>query len=310
MPYRIVFFGTPDIGVPTLEALAADPRFHVTLCVTQPDRPQGRKHELLPTPVKAAALKLGIPVLQPEKLATEEVYARLRQEEADFFVVIAYGKIMRQEVLDMPKIAPINIHGSLLPRHRGASPIQSTLLAGDTEAGITIMRMTAGMDEGPMIALFPQAITSRTTSGQLFRDISTLAAKVFPDTLVAYAEGKLTEVPQENSLATTCTKLTKEMGHLHFAEQSAAEIHRLWQALTPWPGIFCFLQGKRVKLLRVEALEHSSLAPGAMSIQSSDMLIVGTKTTDLAVYELQPEGKKSMSGSAFYQGVRVHQFDL
>lgn len=311
MAYRIVFFGTPEIAVPSLRALATDERFLVTLCVSQPDKPQGRNHQLQRTPVARTAEELGIPVIQPETLRAPEVLTRLTEEQADFFVVIAYGKILRQEVLDMPRIAPINVHGSLLPLHRGASPIQATLLSGSEVAGLTFMRMTAGMDEGPMLQTVSLPVTPETTAGMLFVTLAELSAQHLGDVLASYAEGKLPEIPQEEARATVCGKLTKEMGHISIADQSAKEIHRLWQALTPWPGIFTFHQGKRIKLLDVQAVEGDTLLPGAMQGEkSSETLLVGTREGTLALRLVQPEGKKPMSGQAFFAGVQGDRFGL
>lgn len=309
MAYRIVFFGTPDIAVPSLQALAVDPRFEVVLCISQPDKPQGRAHLPVATPVAGAAKTLGIPLLQPMTLGDPLVRSTLLEAQADFFVVIAYGKILRQEVLDMPRFAPINVHGSLLPKHRGASPIQATLLAGSPEAGITFMRMTAGMDEGPMLRSFAVPVTPQTTSGMLFVTLAQLAAEHVGDLLADYAEGHVSEQPQEESEATLCGKFTKEMGHVDVQNHGAQEIHRLWQALTPWPGIFTFHQGKRIKLLQVRAVQEPPLTVGQMAQDKvAGALLVGTREGTIALDMVQPEGKKPMTGQAFFAGVHEHQF--
>lgn len=300
-PLRIVFFGTPDLGVPSLRALHKDPRFDVVAAVSQPDRPQGRKQELLPTPIKAEALQLGLPVLQPEKL-TPEALEQLRAFNADYFVLIAYGKILKQEVLDMPSIAPVNAHVSLLPRWRGASPIQASLLAGDTETGVTYMRMTAGMDEGPILDAKKLLLPFHITSGEVFDLLAQLAADHLPNVLASYAVDHA-ETPQNEAEVTTCTKLSKEMGQIDWAEMTAEEIHRRWQAFTPWPGVFTFAEGKRIKLLDILAAGGSQV-PGSI-----DGAFVGTKKGRIQLVTIHPEGKKPMAATDFLRNKPLASFD-
>lgn len=301
-PYRVLFWGTPDLGVLTLQALHNDPRFEVVAAISQPDKPQGRKQEYLPTPIKAAAMELGIPVLQPERLKGD-VLQEIADFAADFFVLIAYGKILKQEVLDMPAIAPINAHVSLLPRWRGASPIQAALLAGDKETGVTYMRMTAGMDEGPILHKEISPIKEHSTAGEAFEGLAALTAKHMGDVLATYAETR-EEKPQNDAMATHCTKISREMGEINWQSMTAQEIHQRWQAFTPWPGIYTFAQGKRVKLLDVYA-EEGDLAPGII-----EHAHVGTKQGVVRIEMLQLEGKKPMKADDFFRGTSITQFDL
>ena len=307
-PLRIVFFGTPDLGVPSLRALHADTRFEVVAVISQPDRPQGRKQELLPTPMKAAAMELGIPVHQPEKLDTAAMEL-LRSFDADYFMLIAYGKLLKQEVLDIPHIAPINAHVSLLPRWRGASPIQSALLAGDKETGVTYMRMTAGMDEGPVLDKKILQIPRLATSGDIFEQLGNLAAEHLPNVLAKYAQDRQ-ETPQNDAEATHCGKLSKEMGHIDWHTMTALDIERRWQAFTPWPGIYTFAGGKRLKLLALDAVPAQlSLQPGTVRLHEQKVF-VGTAKGEVMLHTVQPEGKKAMSAADFLRGQNLSGFDL
>lgn len=306
LPLKVVFFGTPDLGVPTLRALHADARFSVVAAISQPDRPQGRKQELLPTPIKAAAVELGIPVYQPERLR-DDALALLRSFDADYFVLIAYGKLLKQEVLDMPRIAPVNAHVSLLPKWRGASPIQASLLAGDAETGVTYMRMTAGMDEGPMLAQKTFPLGPRTTAGEVFDGLGLLAAQYMGDVLMQYAEARM-ETPQDDTRASHCGKLSKEMGQISWSTMSALEIYRRWQAFTPWPSIFTFGDGRRFKLLDIDHVEaHLNLAPGEIRVYEQ-AVFVGTVHGEVRINSLQPEGKKPMKGADYFNGAILQRF--
>ncbi len=307
MPYRVVCMGTPDFGVPSFEALIQDPRFDVVLFVSQPAKPQGRKGEVKPTPVMALAEQYAIPCITPSSLKSEEVLSKLEETQADFFVVIAYGKIVSQRVLDMPSIAAINVHGSLLPRHRGASPIQASLLAGDEKLGISIMRMTAGMDEGPFYSKHSISNATSLTAGEAFERLSALSAEVLPQALCDIAEGQ-EEVAQNEELATYCGKLRKEEGELDW-ELSADEILRRWQAYTPWPSVYTFLEGKRVKLLQLEHSDRKGLLPGHLE-EHEGKLYVGTGSAPLCIVRLQKEGGKAMTARDFLAGLQIAPHEL
>lgn len=310
-PLRIVFWGTPDLGIPVLRAMHASPLCDVVAVVSQPDKPQGRKQELLPTPIKQCALDLGITVLQPEKLQSPEVLATLQSFDADYFVVMAYGKIVKQEVLDIPKIAPVNIHVSLLPHHRGASPIQASLLAGDKVTGVTFMRMTAGMDEGPILAQKQLEIAETWHAGDVFQKLARLSSEHIVDVLTQYSEGLLAEIAQNDAEATHCRKISKEMGEIHWKQTDTEEIYRTWQAYTPWPGIFTFLEGRRIKLLHVSPAKMNHLekhVPGEISLQDG-RVYVAARDGVLELLTMQTEGKKPTAAQDWIRGIKQMHFD-
>lgn len=300
--YRIIFMGTPDFGVPALKALIHDPRFEVVHIFSQPDKPQGRKQEIKPTPIKEVALEYNIPCSQPEKLRTEDTVNSIRELQPDYIVVVAYGRIIPKSILDIPTRGCINIHGSLLPKYRGASPIQAALLHGEQETGVTIMLLSEGMDEGAMLHKVVVPVTTDTTSETLFQKLSILGAEVLPDVLVQYAEGKILPEEQEASAATYCGKIEKEMGEIHPEHDTAMEIYHKWQAFTPWPGIYIFDHGKRIKLLKIK-VDPTASTIGIISHQDKK-LFFGTKAGSIEILELQPEGKKAMSSTAYISGLR------
>lgn len=299
---RVIFMGTPDFGVPALENLINDPRFEVVHIFSQPDKPQGRKQEIKPTPIKEVALKYNIPCSQPERLRSEENIELIRDLAPDYILVVAYGRIIPKSILDIPKYGCINIHGSLLPKYRGASPIQAALLHGEKETGVTIMLLSEGMDEGAMLQKVIVPVTEETTSETLFQNLSILGAEVVPDILIGYAEGSIQAEEQDVSLATYCGKIEKEMGEIHPENETAEEIYHKWQAFTPWPGIFMFEDGKRIKLLKIRV--NAISAPlGKITLQDKKLLL-GTKSGSLEILELQPEGKKAMNSTAYISGLR------
>jgi len=297
-PLRIIFMGTPDFGVPSLQALLDDDRFEVLAVVTQPDRPVGRKQVLTPPPVKQVAAEARLPVFQPTKVRSKSFLADMRELAPDLCVVIAYGKILPQSFLDIPKKGCVNVHGSLLPLYRGASPIQATLLHGETTAGITIMEMSLGMDEGDMITQHTLPIDERETAGTLFTKLSTLSSEVLPQVLVDYCDGHITPSPQPEP-ATYCSMLSKEMGYLDGSDESL-DAYRKYQAFTPWPGVYTFVNNTRVKLLEVE---HSSKdMPPAELTESDDGLYFPASDGSLRVLRLQEAGKKPQEASEYLRG--------
>ncbi len=299
-PYRVVFMGSPDFAVPALEALA----LHYSLAgvVTQPDRPAGRGGALRPPAVKAAALRLGIPVIQPEKLRNPEAMPALRAWAPDLIVVAAFGQILRPEVLDLPKWGCINIHGSLLPRGRGAAPIQAAVLAGDQQTGITIMKMDPGVDTGPMLSQRAIPISPEDTAGTLFEKLAPIGAELLLETLPRYLSGELASQPQPADGVTYAPMLKKEDGRLDFTRPAAA-LERRVRAFNPWPGSWFEWNGAPLKVLRARVSEKNG--PGA-----GDRLIfegypaIGTGAGILVLEEIQPAGKKIMNGKAFLAGMR------
>jgi methionyl-tRNA formyltransferase len=297
----LIFIGTADIGTPLLRALSADKRFEVKLVVSQPDKPAGRKLELQPTAVKAEAIKLGFPVFQPEKINTPEALTELRKHKPAMIVLMAYGKILKKDLLDLPPLGCINVHASLLPRHRGASPIQFCLLSGDKKTGISIMRMEEGMDTGPVYALFDFPILDEDNAETVWAKISKLTAEKAPDVLLSIAEGNLKPKPQDDSKATFCAKIEKEDGLIDWAEP-AETIARKVRAYAGWPGTYTFWAGKRIKILKADASDLSfTHKPGTVTSEL-DQVRVTTGDGELILAEVQLEGKKAQTIAEFIKG--------
>jgi methionyl-tRNA formyltransferase len=298
--YRIVFMGSPDFAVPALEQLTV--HYRLAGVVTQPDRPAGRGGMLKPPAVKAAALRLGIPVIQPEKLRNPEAMTQLQAWAPDLIVVAAFGQILRPEVLDLPKYGCINIHGSLLPRGRGAAPIQAAILAGDTETGITIMKMDPGVDTGPMLNQRAIPISPQDTAGTLFEKLAPLGAELLLETLPGYLSGELQPQPQPEEGVTYAPMLKKEDGRLDFS-QPAAALERRVRAFNPWPGTWFEWNGAPLKVLRARVGDEKSPGAGTRFLFEGYPSI-GTSAGMLILEEIQPAGKKPMTGKAFLAGAR------
>lgn len=292
---RIVFMGTPEFAVPSLNALIQ--HHEVVGVVTQPDRPAGRGGELRMPPVKQVALAHAIPCVQPVKL--REVKDWLRAQEADLFVVAAFGQILPQSVLDMPKHGCLNVHGSLLPRWRGAAPIHAAIRAGDAETGITIMQMDAGLDTGPMLTKAATPITPDDTGATLHDRMAQLGAALLIETIPPYLNGEITPQPQDDALATYAPQINKDEGRIDW-HAPAAQIERTIRAFDPWPGTFTHWGGKLLKVHR------GRLRAGALPVGHVDLvegaLCVGTGKELLELVELQLEGRKRVSAGDFLRG--------
>jgi methionyl-tRNA formyltransferase len=299
-PLRIVFMGSPDFAVPSLEALVKE--YHLVGVVTQPDRPAGRGRNLVPPAVRDAALRLGLPIMQPEKLRLSEAMLQLQAWAPDLIVVAAFGQILRPDVLDLPRYGCINVHGSLLPRGRGAAPIQASILAGDQETGITIMKMDPGVDTGPILSQRILPIAPDETSGTLFTKMAPLGAELLLETLPRYLSGELVPQPQPGLGATYAPMLKKEDGLLDFA-QSAIALERRVRAMSPWPGAFFEWQGTPLKVLCSRVGRGRSPGVGSRLVEQG-CPAVGTCEGILLLEEVKPAGKKSMPGKAFLSGVR------
>jgi methionyl-tRNA formyltransferase len=301
---RLVFMGSPEFSVPSLQALSA--HYNVAGVVTQPDRPAGRGQTLTPPPVKALALQLGLPVIQPQKLRLPEAMQQLGDWKPDLIVVTAFGQILRQEVLDIPPYGCINVHASLLPRWRGAAPINAAILHGDQQTGVTIMRMDAGVDSGPLISQRAIAIQPGETATSLSERLAALGADLLVEALPGYLSGELPPQLQDISQATYAPMLKKEDGELDF-KLSAMELERRVRAFQPWPGSFTFWQGSPLKVLRAccvfDPEREAGLAPGEHTI-SHGLPAICTAQGLLVLEELQPAGKKCMEGKIFLQGAR------
>ncbi|HEX7862730.1 MAG TPA: methionyl-tRNA formyltransferase [Verrucomicrobiae bacterium] len=303
MALRIVFFGTAEIACPSLEALARDPQFQVVAVVTQPDKPRGRDLQLQPSAVKASAVRLGIPVLQPKRARADEFIAEIRKLAPDVSAVVAYGQILPQALLDVPKFGSLNVHTSILPKHRGAAPIQSAILNGDSETGVTIMKMDAGLDTGPILTLRKTAIEEADNSQTLHDRLAQLGAQLLMETIPAWVDGRIKEQPQREG-ATYAKKIEKSDGLINW-EEPAVEIWRKMRAFTPWPGAFTFLEigGKRRMIKIVEGRPSGESAlPGRVLAANREGILVGTTDGSLRITALQPEGKKRMSVQEFLAG--------
>ena len=301
MTVRIVFMGSPDFALPSLSALAAARTYQVVGVVTQPDRASGRGRELKSPPVKSLALELNIPVVQPEKL--REATVQLQEWNPDMVVVAAFGQILKKDVLDMPRYGCINVHASLLPRWRGAAPINAAILHGDDETGVTIMKMDMGLDTGPMLAMKSIRIKPDDTAGSVSQALSTLGADLLIETLPKYFSGNITPVTQPAEGFTYAPMLQKGDGQLNFT-YSAVELERRVRAMNPWPGAWFDWNGNLLKVMRASVVGgEKSLASGGRftvegkpAIQSSEGVLV--------LDEVQPAGKKVMSGKSFLAGAR------
>lgn len=304
MPLRVVLMGTPDIACPTLQALASAPEFQVIAAVVQPDKPKGRDLKLQPPPVKELALRLGLPVLQPERARNETFLAQLRELRPDLVVVLAYGQILPQALLDIPAHGCLNIHTSLLPRWRGAAPIQWAILEGDAQTGTTIMRMDAGLDTGGIVATRLTPIGPEDTAQTLHDRLATLGAELLVETLPRYVRGELPPRPQPVEGVTYARKLSKDDGRLDWS-QPAAALHRRLRAFTPWPGTFTFLPAEpRPQLLKVWRAELAvgSGTPGEVLAADRTGILVACREGALRLLELQREGARRLAVADYLAG--------
>ncbi|MCW2477055.1 methionyl-tRNA formyltransferase [Candidatus Symbiopectobacterium sp. NZEC151] len=291
---RIIFAGTPDFAARHLDALLASPH-QVVGVFTQPDRPAGRGNKLTPSPVKVLAEQHGVPVLQPKSLRPAENQQLVADLQADIMVVVAYGLILPQAVLDMPRLGCINVHGSLLPRWRGAAPIQRALWAGDTETGVTIMQMDAGLDTGAMLHKLSCPITPQDTSASLYDRLAELGPQGLLTTLASLAQGTAVAEKQDDSLATYAEKLSKEEAKLDWS-LSAEQLERCIRAFNPWPVSYITIDDQPVKVWKASVLDVThSAQPGTIVSADKQGIQVATAQGVLNLLQLQPAGKKPMS---------------
>jgi methionyl-tRNA formyltransferase len=301
----LVFIGTADIGAPLLKALATDPRFEVKLVVSQPDKPAGRKLELTPSAIKAEAIKLGLEVYTPDKFNTPETLAILQKLKPQMIVLMAYGKIIKKAILDLPPLGCINVHASLLPRHRGASPIQNCLLAGDKKTGISIMRMAEGMDTGPVYAMFEFPIKDEDNAETVWTKIAKLTAEKTPDSLIKIADGKLKAKPQDDPKSTLCAKIEKTDGEINWSEPAETILRKI-RAYAGWPGTYTFWSGKRLKILEASATTEKPMGqPGTIN---GDRVASGQGSIILKTVQL--EGKKAQPIEEFAKGQKGFEGSL
>ena len=291
--------GSPDFSLPTLRKLAD--AYDVVGVVTQPDRASGRGRELKPPPVKLLAQELDISVMQPEKLRQPEAIEQLRAWNPDLIVVAAFGQILKKDVLYLPRFGCINVHASLLPRWRGAAPINAAILHGDEETGVTIMKMDAGLDTGPILTQRSIRLTRGDTAGTVFEKLSHLGAELLIETLPDYLSGKIQPVPQPEEGMTYAPMLKKEEGQLDFTHPPD-ELERRVRAFNPWPGAFMDFDGAFLKIHRAHVADEE--AEAGQRLIYGDQPAVGAGSGLLVLDEVQPAGKKSMSGKSFLAGAR------
>lgn len=300
MATRIVFLGSPEFALPSLRAV--DERYPIAGVVTQPDRPAGRGRELTAPPVKKLASELGLAVIQPERLKDPEAMRQLEEWAPELIVVAAFGQILRQNVLELPKFGCINVHASLLPRWRGAAPIQAALLYGDHTTGVTIMRMDKGVDTGGILAQRSLVIDKDDNAEMLSRRLAGLGAELLIETLPDYLSGDLTATAQDESLATYAPMLKKEDGQLDLT-LPAEQLERRVRAFTPWPSAYILYDGQPFKIHRAHVDDHPGAVPGQRWIIDGSPAL-GTSDGFLILDVVQPAGKKPMPGSAFLAGSR------
>lgn len=301
---RTVFMGTPRFAVPSLAVLAES--VDVTLVLCNPDRPAGRGRSVASPPVKGEAVRRGIPVFQPEKARHPDAVARIAAEAPDLIVVVAYGHILPKSILDIPRLGCINVHASLLPKYRGAAPINWAVARGETVTGITIMRMDEGMDTGPMLHVREMPIGEEDTAETMFSKLSVLGAEALREALRKLREGTLDETPQDAALATYAPMLKKEHGRIGWS-RPAGEVRNLVRGMTPWPSAFALHAGKTLKVLSSAVAGESGGAgePGEVVALGRDGIAVACGEGVLRLQVVQPEGGKAMDAWAYAQGRRV-----
>jgi methionyl-tRNA formyltransferase len=302
---RIVFFGTPAFAVPSLEALIRSPH-DVVAIVSQPDRPKGRGQQLQPTPTKQTALAHDIAVVQPAKIREEAFLQAMRDLRPDLGVVVAFGRILPDALLAIPRLGMINVHASILPRYRGAAPIQRAVLAGDAETGVTIMRVASELDAGPTFAVARAPIPPDATSGDMERVLAALGAEALVPVVDALAEGRAVETPQDHAAATHAAKITKDEGRIEWSAP-APLIHNLVRGLQPWPLASTLLNGERLVLRRTAVAERgtamaATAAGTAVQAQGDDLIVACGGGTALRILEIQPEGRRTMTAREFLAG--------
>lgn len=303
---RVIFMGTPDFAVGTLKSLIAS-EHEVTAVVTQPDKPKGRGKAMQFPPVKEVAVEAGIPVLQPRRVREPETVEAIRNIEADVIVVVAFGQIIPKEILTMKKYGCINVHASLLPKYRGAAPIQWAVIDGEKESGVTTMQMDEGLDTGDMLLKAVVPLEKEETGGSLFDKLSSTGAGLLLETLAGLEKGTILPEKQEESPTAYAKMLKKEMGLIDWTK-SAEELERLVRGLNPWPSAYSHLNGKTLKIWQAEVEERDSEnEPGTVVCVSKDGFGVQTGKGILKIRELQLEGKKRMDAGAFLRGYQMEE---
>jgi methionyl-tRNA formyltransferase len=301
---KIIFMGTAELSCASLEKLARDENFQVAAVVTQPDKPKGRELQLQPSPVKTLAQKLNLQVLQPQRARDEKFISELRELKSDLIIVVAYGQILPQSILDLPQFGCLNVHTSLLPKYRGASPIQSAILNGEAETGVTIMKMDAGLDTGEIISQTRTPILQTDNSQILHDRLAQLGAELLVETIPDYVAGKITAQTQPAEGSSYAAKIKKEDGKIDW-KKPALEIWNRLRAFTPWPGAFTFLptqpKPQLLKIWKAEIVERYGKAGEILSADKNG-IVVSCGENALRILELQREGGRRMNAAEFLAG--------
>ncbi|MCQ2080634.1 MAG: methionyl-tRNA formyltransferase [Lachnospiraceae bacterium] len=302
---KVIYMGTPDFSVPPLEKLIEN-GYDVCLVVTQPDKEKGRGREVSMSPVKMCALKHNIPVFQPVKIREEEAVKTLRSYGADIFVVAAFGQIVSEEILNMPKYGCINIHASLLPKYRGAAPIQWSILDGEEYTGVTIMKMAKGVDTGDIYSSTKVKIEDDETGDSLFDKLTLVGADLLIDTLPKIEDGSLAPIPQDEALATHTSKISKELGLIDWNKE-ASVIERYIRGLNSWPSAYTYLDKKTLKIWRAKVVDITTKknVKGSVIEVKKDSFTVSTGDYGIEILEIQLEGKKRMRVHDFLLGYKI-----
>jgi methionyl-tRNA formyltransferase len=301
---KLVFCGTPEFAVPTLEAVVAAGH-EVALVVTQPDRGAGRGMELQAPPVKLAAMAMGIPVVQPEKIKNNaEFRAQMEAIAPDAVLVVAYGRIVPQWMLELPRFGNINLHGSLLPKYRGAAPIQWAVASGEIVTGVTTMRLDAGLDTGDMLLAQVIPIGREETATEVYAALAPVGAKLMVKTLRHLEEGRLFAQVQDHSMATLAPILKREDGWIDFS-RPAKEIHDRWRGFQPWPGAHTVLRGKKLIVHRMRLVRDGECEAGVLRVEGDSLLAGCGEGSVVCLDEVQMEGKRRMEGAEFLRGYQV-----
>ena len=304
---RLVFCGTPEFAVPTLEVLL-EHGHEIRLVLTQPDRPAGRKMELQQSAVKRAALARGLRVLQPEKIKkNDELRAELESIQPDAIIVVAYGRIIPEWMLALPRFGNINLHGSLLPKYRGAAPIQWAVANGESETGVTTMRLDVGLDTGDTLLERRVAVGADTTASELYPKLAAIGAELVVETLKGLEDGTIVAKPQDDSQASLAPILTREDGRMELERRTAREVYNRWRGFSPWPGAHAEFRGKRFLVHRMHPSGGGEVAPGELALVGDALVVGAAAGTQLVLDEVQMEGKARMPGAQFAKDFQLRR---
>jgi methionyl-tRNA formyltransferase len=303
---RLVFIGTGEIGVPTLHALLKSARHQLAGVVTQPDKPAGRDQELRAPPIKTAIARSAVPIFQPARIRASEAIEQIRALNPEVIVAMAYGQILPKTVLDIPRVACLNLHASLLPKYRGAAPIQAAIAAGDRETGITVMYVDEGLDTGDILMQSRIDVPPNETGSSLHDRLGKIAAEALIESLDLLSKGAAPRIPQDDALASYAAKLTRDQGKIDWTEP-AIVIERKIRAFDPWPGTFMLLDGpggrsQKLKIFRASVVPGEQTAPGKILRADQEGILIGAKSGAVLVGEVQLEGKRRMRAAEFVHG--------